>query len=177
MAAPTLAPLVRAQANDSWLWVPAIADISEPVVSEIEAAGGFNLSCAIPSDQEGFTGTTEKLTLPMRNCETVSFEVNGSTNYSAPDFQVFFSPQAASGAEGKKAWEAMDDMSNGFLVRRQGKDAKTVITTGDFVDVVPAQLGVKIPTKTGTDAAAVYSFTVSASITSTPAWNVAVVAA
>lgn len=177
MAAPILPPLVRSQANDSWLWVPAIADPSEPVVTEIEAISGYNLSCSVFADQEAVTATTEKVTLPMRNCETESFEVNGSTSYSAADFQVAFSPQAAAGSDGKKAWEALDDYANGFLVRRQGKNAKTVVATGDFVDVIPAQLGKKVPTKTGTGADGVYSFTVGASITSTPSWNVAVVAA
>jgi hypothetical protein len=177
MAAPVLAPLVRAQAQDSWVWVPAVADINEPVVTEIEAAGGFNFSCSIFSDQEGFTQSTEKVTLPMRNCETEAFEVNGSTTVSAPDFMLAFSPQAAAGADGKKAWEAMDDYANGFLVRRQGKNSKTVVEAGDFVDVVPAQLTKKMPTKTGTGADGVYGFSVGASITGSPAWNVAVVAA
>jgi hypothetical protein len=176
MAAPVLAPLVRSQAQTSWLWVPAGANKSAPVVTEIEAVAGFNFSCAIPSDQEGFTATTEKVTLPMRNCETESFEVNGSTSYSAPDFTMFFSPQGAANSDGKKAWEAMDDGAHGWLVRRQGKSAKTVIATGDFVDIVPAQLGVKVPGTTSTGADGVFTFTVSASITDTPAWNVAVVA-
>lgn len=176
MAAPVKAPLVRAFANDSWLWVPAIEDKSAPTVTEIEAASGFNFSCDIFGEQEGFTGTTEKVTLPRRNCESSTFEVNGPTTHSAPDLQLAFDPQGGEGSPGKAAWEAMEDMAHGFLVRRQGKDATTVVETGDRVDVVPAQLGVKTPGKTGTGADGVYAFMVSASITDTPAWNVAVVA-
>lgn len=177
MAAPIKPALVRAFGNDSWLWVPAIDDISAPVVTEIEAAGGINISCNLFGEQEGFTATTEKVTLPRRLCETVTFETNGPTSYAAPDLMLSFDPQAASGADGKKAWEAMDDNAIGFLVRRQGVAGTTVVETGDFVDVVPAQIGVKVPSKTGTGADGVYAFTVSASITDTPAWNVAVVAA
>ena len=177
MAAPIKPALKRALANDSWVFVPAIANPDSPVLAEVTAASGFNLSCSVFGEQEGFTATTEKVTLPRRNCESETFEVNGSTNYAAPDFLIAFDPQAAAGSDGKLAWETLEDMMEGFMVRRQGKDANTDIETGDFVDVVPVQLGVKVPTKTGTGADGVYAFTVGASITNTPSWNVAVVAA
>ena len=176
MAAPIKPALKRAQGSDSWLWVPAIADTTAPTDTEVGAASGFNLSCSLFSDQEGITATTEKVTLPQLLCETETYEVNGATSYSAPDFQISFDPQAASGADGKKAWESMDDNASGFLVRRQGVAATSDVATGQFVDVIPAQLGVKVPTKTGTGADAVYAFTVGASVTGKPSWNVAIVA-
>jgi hypothetical protein len=176
MTAPIKPALKRAFGNDTWAWVPAVASKTAPTVAELTAATGFNLSCSLFGEQEGFTATTEKVTLPRRLCETETFEVNGSTNYAAPDFMVSFDPQAAAGADGKKAWEAMDDLSSGFLIRRQGVTATTDFTAGEFVDVIPAQLGVKVPTKTGTGSDGVYAFTVGASITDTPAWNVAVAA-
>lgn len=176
MAAPIKPTLVRAFGNESWAWVPAIADTSAPTIAELQAATGFNLSCSLFGEQEGITATTEKVTLPRRLCETETFEVNGSTSYSAPDFLVSFDPQAAAGADGKKAWEAMDDLAEGFLVRRQGEPGTTDFATGDFVDVIPAQLGVKVPTKTGTGSDGVFAFSVGASISDTPDWNVAAVA-
>lgn len=174
MAAPIKPPLVRAFGNDSWLFVIAVADKEEPTALEIEAGTGFNLSCTLFGEQEGFSATTEKVTLPRRLCETVTFETNGPTAYSAPDLMVSFDPQAAAGADGKKAWEVMDDNIDGFLIRRQGALATTVVTAGEFVDVVPVNLAVKVPTKTGTGADGVYAFTQAVSITDTPAWNVEV---
>lgn len=177
MAAPIKPALKRALANDSWVFVPAIANKQTPVLAEVTAATGFNLSCSVFGEQDGFTAATEKVTLPRRNCETETFEVNGATNYSAPDFLVSFDPQGAPASDGKLAWETLEDNMDGFMIRRQGKGATTDIETGDFVDVVPVQLGVKVPTKTGPGADGVYAFTVGASITDTPAWNVAVTAA
>jgi hypothetical protein len=176
MTAPIKPALKRAFGNDSWAWVPAVAVKTAPTVAELTAAAGFNLSCSLFGEQDGFSATTEKVTLPRRLCETETFEVNGSTNYAAPDLTVSFDPQAASGADGKKAWEAMDDLTNGFLIRRQGVTATSDFVAGEFVDVIPAQLGTKVPTKTGTGSDGVYAFTVGASIVDTPAWNVAIAA-
>lgn len=176
MAAPIKPALVRAFGNDSWAWVPAIADTTAPTTTELEAATAFNLSCSLFGEQEGLGATTEKVTLPRRLCETETFESNGPTSYSMADLQVSFDPQGAAASDGKQAWEALDDNATGFLVRRQGKTATGVFETGDFVDIVPAQLGVKVPTKTGTGADGVYAFTVAVSVTDTPEFNVAVVA-
>lgn len=177
MSVPVKPALKRAYARDRWYWVPAIAVTTAPTVAEVTASAGFNLSCSLFGDtQDGFTATTDKITLPRRNCETEQFQVNGSTTYAAPDLLVSFQPQAASGADGKKAWEAMDDLAAGFLIRGQDLDPMLDSVAGQFIDVVPAALGVKVPTKTGNDAAGVYAFTVPASITDTPAWNVAIVA-
>ena len=176
MAAPIKPALKRAYGNDSWAWVPAIADTSAPTVAELTAAAGFNLSCSLFGDQDGVSATTEKVTLPQRLCETESFEVNGATSYSAPDFLVAHDPQAASGSDGKKAWEALEDYANGFLVRRLGVTATQDFAAAEFVDIYPAQLGKKVPTKTSTGADGVTAFTVGASITDTPAFNVAVAA-
>lgn len=176
MAAPLKPALVQAFGAESWLWVPAVDDITAPAVTEIEAAAGINLSCSIFGEQEGISATTEKVTLPRLLCERETYESNGPTTYSMADLQISFSPQGAAASDGKKAWEALDDYATGFLIRRQGIDGTTVVATGEFVDVIPAQLAKKVPTKTGTGADGVFSFTVAASITGAPAFNVAVVA-
>ena len=55
MAAPIKPALKRAFGNDSWTWVPAIADAYAPTVAEVTAATGFNLSCSLFGDQDGVT--------------------------------------------------------------------------------------------------------------------------
>jgi len=174
---PAIKPaLRRAYGNDAWGFVPAVANINAPTVAEMTAVTGFNLSCSVFSEQEGVTATTEKVTLPTLLCETTSYESNGATTYAMADLQISFQPQAASGADGKKAWETLDDNISGFLWRRQDVPSSTDPATGQFVDIIPVQLGVKTPTKTGTDAAGVYSFTMPASVTGKPSFNVAIVA-
>ena len=176
MGTPIKPALSRSFGTESWLWVNAVANTSAPTTAELTAASAIHLQGYLPGEQEGIGGSTEKVTLPRRMMETQTFEVNGATSYSAPDFQLFFDPQAATGSDGKKAWEAMGDNEVGFLVHRQGVDPTTDYVAGQFVNVYPAQLGVKVPTKSGSGADGVYSFTVGVSITNTPAKNVAVAA-
>lgn len=168
-------PLVRSFGNNSFWWVPAIANINSPTVLEVNAATGFNLSCSIFGDQAHPDASTAKVQLPRLNCETETYEVNGETNHTSPDFVVSFSPQAAAGADGKKAWVEMTDLETGFLVRRMGKIATGDAVAGEFVDVWPGQLGVKIALQTSPDASGVYAFKVGVSITGQPAFNKALV--
>ncbi|VXC08757.1 hypothetical protein [Aeromicrobium sp. 9AM] len=175
MAAPTKPALVKAFGNESWIFVLTIASKTAPTAVEIEAATGINLSCALFGDQDGLSGTTDKVTLPRRLCETVTFESNGATSFSMADMVVSFDAQGAPASAGKKAWEALVDNSSGYLVQRLGKSGTTVVAAGDYVNVVPVQLGTKVPTKTGTGADGVVAFSQAVSITDTPAFNVAVV--
>lgn len=177
MVAPVKPALSRALGADSWMWALAIANINEPVLGEINALSAFNMSCSLFREQDGLGAATETITLPALLCETENYEAKGATTYSMADLSVVWRPQDAAGADGKKAWEAMDDLAEGFLIRRQGILATSDWLTGQFVDVIPAQLAVKVPGKTGTGADGVYNFTVGVSVTGQPAWNVPILAA
>jgi len=176
MAAPIKPALKRAFGNDGWGFVTAVADVNAPSLTELNAVSGFVLSCSLFGEQGDPTANQEKVTLPRVLCETQQYEVNGTVTYAMPDLVVSFQPQAASGADGKKAWETMTDGINGFLWRRQDVAATTDLAVGQFVDIIPVQLGTKVPGKTSTGADGVYSFTQGASITGAPAWNKAIVA-
>jgi len=175
MAAPIKPALKRAFGNDSWTFVPAIASAAAPTEAEVQAATGFNFSCSVFADQEGISGATEKVKLPRLLCETEVYEFNGETSYSAADLQVSFDPQGAALSDGKLGWEALGDYEAGFLVQRQGVAGTTDFAAGDFVNVFPATLGKKVPSKTSTGTDGAYSFTVGVSITSQPTFNVAIV--
>jgi hypothetical protein len=168
--------LRRAFGNDGWGFAVAVANITTPKLTELDAVSGFNLSCSLFGEQGDPTANQEKVTLPRILCETQQYEVNGTVTYAMPDLVISFSPQAASGADGKKAWETMTDNLNGFLWRRQDVAAADALAVGQFVDIIPVQLGIKVPGKTSTGADGVYSFTQGASITGAPAWNKAIVA-
>lgn len=174
MANPVKPGQKRAFARDRWFWVPAIADLDEPELDEITALAAFNMSCVMLSAQEQPTATTEKVQLPLTNCETETTEVSGATQHSIPDFMLYLHPQAAALSDGKKAWEAFDDLANGFLVRCQDSDPNTDVEAGDFIDIWPGQLTVKVPTKTSTGADSVYAFSIGVSATGAPHFNVAI---
>ena len=175
MAAPTKIALKQALGMDSWGFVLAVASIATPKLTELTATAGFNLSCSVFGEQEGLTSTTEKVDLPRLLCERTSYQVNGPTTYEMADLMIAFQPQAASGSDGKKAWETLTDNINGFLWYRQDVDAKTDLAVGQFVNIIPTQLGVKTPSKTATSSDGVYAFTQPASVTGLPAFNVPIV--
>ena len=176
MAAPVKPNLVRALAKDTWAYVPTLADPTAPTTTEMTAATAFNLSASLFADQGDITATTNKVTLPQRLDESETYEANGPTQYSMSDLSVAFDPQAATGDPGKAAWAAIPENGTGYLVRRQGVSADTDFAVGDFVDTIPVEFGVKSPGKSATDASGVYVFSVPASVTGKPHFNVAIAA-
>ena len=176
MAAPIKPALKQALGKESWGFALAVADILVPKLTELNATSGINLSCSVFGEQGGLTSTTSKVSLPRLLCEKTTYQVNGETNYEMADLMISFQPQAASGADGKKAWETLTDDIAGFLYYRQDISSTADLAVGQFVNVIPVQLGVKTPTTTGTGNESVYAFTQAASVTGKPAFNVALVA-
>lgn len=179
MVAPIKPQKKTANGKDTWWLVPTIADIQEPVITEVNAALGLNITCFLLAEQEGVTGNTAKIALARLLCETTTTEGIDTTTWSLADFQGVFDPQAAESADGKKMWELVKDGFVGYAVRRQGvvSSLDVAVTTGQFVDVIPIETGPATPGKSANDASGIYTFMAAAAITSTPAFNVAVVAA
>lgn len=178
MAAPIKPQKKTANGKDSWWLVPAIADQDAPTLTEVNAVTGLNISCYLLAEQEGVTGTTEKVALARLLCETTTTEGIGETTFSMADVTVVFDPQAASGSDGKKAWEKIKDGYTGFAVRRQGVRAldDASVTAGQFLDVIPVEVGPATPGKSANDASGIYTATAAVAITGTPSFNVAAVA-
>lgn len=174
MAAPIKPALKQALGTEAWGFVPLVADVLVPKLTELNATGGINLSCSIFGEQEGVTSTTEKVSLPRLLCERTTYQTNGETNYEMADLMISFQPQAAALSDGKKAWETLVDGMEGFLWRRQGVESALDLAIAQFVDVMPVTLGVKTPSKTGNDSAGVYAFMLPVSVTGKPAYNVAI---
>lgn len=180
MVAPTKPQLVVANGKDSWFWIPAVASKTAPTVAEVNSGTGLNISCYLFADFEGVTTSTGKVTLPRLLCETAQYEANDVTTVSMTDLDFAFNPQGAANSDGKKAWDKFKAGGlNGFLVRRQGvvaDQASPEATAGQFVDIIPVEIGEAAPGKTSTGADGVYRATAPVAVTGKPAWNVAVVA-
>ena len=176
MAAPISPTKKLSYGKDTWWLVPAVATKTAPTAVEVNAATGMNLAGVLLADFEGMTSTTDKVTIPAVMMETSVTEVAGATTHSMADMQCTFDPQAASGADGKKAWELLDGGTFvGFAIRRQDVDASTGdATAGEFVDVVPVEVDQPIPGRTSAGPDGIYTFTAAVSITGDPAFNVAV---
>ena len=177
MALPNKPPKVTSFGKDTWWFVPAIANIAAPTVAEINA--GFNLACYLLGDQEDLGSNTERVTLPMLLCETVTSESIGGTTRTMPDIGVAYDPQAAAASIGKAGYEQFRAGTTGrFLVRRQGViaySASPEAVAGQFVDVLSVETGSITGGKSATGAEGIYVGTVPVGVIDS-ALNVAVVA-
>jgi hypothetical protein len=177
MAAPLKPQKVTANGKDSWWLVPAIANLAAPTVAEINAVSGLNISCFLLAEQEGVTGSAEKVRLARLLCETTTTEGLGEQTWSLADMQGVFDPQGATGSDGKKAWELVKNGFDGYLVRRQAVVAlaNAAVTAGQFVDAFKVETGIATPGKSATDASGIYTFMAPVALLDQK-FNVAVVA-
>lgn len=173
MADPITPALVRAYGNETWSWVNTISDLDAPTQAELRA--GFNLTGVLFGDQDGATASTEKVRLPRRMIETVTFEANGETTWTLADLLYSIDPQAAAASDPKKAYEALSPEEEGYLVQRFGVVGTADFTTGEFVTIFPAQVAAQVIQKTSADANGVIAVRQAVSITDTPRQLVAVV--
>lgn len=176
MAAPVTPAKKLANGKDTWWLVTAGADPAAPTVAVINHATGLNISGMLLQDYEGLSVSTERVTLPAVMMETVVTEIAGNTTVSAADMQITFDPQAADGANGRKAWELLDGGTwTGWAVRRQDSPAGNGDTTaGERVDVAVVDIDQPIPGRTSAGADGVYIFTAPVSPLQVY-WNVEVV--
>lgn len=130
---------VDSQGNESVIWVPAIANPAAPKLTELNATGSVNISCAI----RGFSPESEQGTSDdIRLCSVETFENPGRVKNSIGDITSVYDPQAVDGAADNKHYEAMVQGAQGFLVDRRGLNARTAaLAIGQKVDVYPVTLG------------------------------------
>lgn len=176
MAAPINPAGVGAYGKEKWIWVETLTDPAAPSLAELQAASSLDISCYLYEGGAGLSANTTKVTRPRRLCSVEQYESNGPTTWTMSDLSYAVDPQAASATDGKKAVEALAEGSTGYLVRRQGGGAADAdnLATGQFVDVVPVELGVPVYAKTGDGAEAEFSVQQAVSVTAKPSQNVAV---
>lgn len=146
MAAPVRVAGTKTFQRDKWLFVPAIANIAAPKITEISAVGALDVSCFWHADTGKPTQTTNRVQRPRVLCDGGQYETIGTTTYQGATARYRVSPQAATGSNGKKAYEKFPEGTVGFMVRRLGVLVATDIAVGDFVDVYPCEYGPGMPT-------------------------------
>lgn len=177
MAAPIKPNKKIILGRTAWWLIPSVASLAAPTAVEINSASGLNVTCFLLSDQAGLDGTTDKVELARLLCETTTSESLDATKFTMPTFRFVWDPQAASGANDKKAWALVGAGFTGFAVRRQNVVSITdaAITAGAFVDVAPVVGSIGVPKESATDASGLYVFDVDFGVTGTPSLNVACV--
>lgn len=145
MAAPIRIAATKTFQREKWLYVPTIANINSPTVTEVNAASGLDISCYLHSDTTRPTQNTNRVQLARRLCDGAQYEQIGTTTYAGGDLKYAVNPQAAAASDGKKAYEKFPEGTTGFLVRRLGKAVATDVAAGDFLDIFPVEFGPGMP--------------------------------
>ncbi len=175
MAAPINPGSAKTFGLTNYILAPAVASKAAPTALEVNAATGLDVTCYVIGDLAEPTQSTNVVQRQRRACDTVLYSQIGITTYQGGEVVLAFGPQAAAGSDGKKAWEKFKNGYVGFLIRRQAMDVSTTPAAGQFVDVIPVELGLAIPISTGQGEEAEAAFMATYAITGKPEWNVAIV--
>lgn len=139
MSVPTFPldpPGIDAAGNGALWFVPAIADINAPTVTEIEA--GVNLSCALYS----FGITVEQASTDRtRYCYREAVQRPGRVTRTIDRIRYDYDPQNPDSAE-YGYYTELTPGRHGFIVDRRGLDARTeLLAAGQYVHITPVTLG------------------------------------
>lgn len=148
-----------------WL-IPSLTE-SGPLATEVNSASGLNISCFLLADQATPGMDTSKVTLPRLLCETTTTESLDEQKVTVPDFRFLWDPQAAAGANDKKAWALLKDGFTGYLIRRDNvvSNLDAAVTAGQFIDWFQVEAKSPMPTASANDATGLFVFDVSFSCT------------
>lgn len=138
--APTYPAGVTAQGNVKVLFTPT-ASLTAPSIAAITGVGSIDVSCFLQQGAWAPTSEANKGTAPARLCDTRQFEKFGLTTESVSDLTYVVDPQAATGSDGKLAFEALVEGTGGYFVERLGSDAQDDFVAGEFVRVIPVIVG------------------------------------
>lgn len=177
MADPIKPGIKNALQMDSFWLVPALTSAA-PTDDEIQAVGGIYITCFLTEENAGWEVQFNKGAAPRLLCAATTPEVLLPSTTTGTDIIGVVDPQAAVGANDKKAFEFLRDGFSGYMVRRQGvlNNASDTVTVGEFVDSAPVDISAAVIVKTANTAEGVYVFKAGVAVTGDPTTNVAVVA-
>lgn len=163
------------QMTSFWL-VPALSN--PPKKTEVESASGLYITCFLTEENTGWTVTFNKGQAPRLLCNRTQAEVLLPSTTQGVDIVGVVDPQAASGADDKKAFEFLRNGFTGHLARRQNKINDTADTTevGEFLDARPVTITPAVIDQSAQTAEGVYVFKAGVAVTGDGFDNIAVVA-
>lgn len=156
--------------RENWIWVPAIANIQTPKLTEVTATSALDITDILFDATGDPTQSTNRVTAERRKGDTAQYERIGTTTFGGGEMLYALSPQAAAASPGKKAWELFLGGVDGFLVRRLAVAKETDFAIGQFVDVFPNSFGPSMPTKAGAGETGEAAATCAFAITAQPAF-------
>lgn len=127
-------PGIAAAGNVKTYWVEAIADVSAPTVDEILA--GAEITCAIDNLDVTLDQPT---TTRTKRCYRQPVETPGRPVRTVGQITYDYDPQNPESTD--YAYETLTPKKRGYIVDRLGLPKEDAVEVGDFVRVIPAELG------------------------------------
>ncbi|MBO9523917.1 MAG: hypothetical protein J7518_20475 [Nocardioidaceae bacterium] len=176
MAAPIKPGLHSVLKMTSFWLVPTLSN--PPKKTEIEAVGGFYITCFLTEENTGWTVQFNKGSAPRLLCNNTVPEVLLPSTTQGVDIVGVVNPQAASSANDKKAFEFLRAGFSGFMARRQNvlNDTADTTTVGEFLDARPVDITPAVIDQSAQTAEGVYVFKAGVAVTGDGFDNIAVVA-
>lgn len=173
MAEPIRPAATKTFGRSSWILVMALADITDPTVTEVTATTGLDITRIAFATTGRPTQSTNRVTAERRLGDTKQYESIGISNVTGGDLVYAFADQAASGADGKKLYEKIPAGTVCYLVERKGVNRATAPAAGQFVNVYPVEFGPSFPAEAGEAEASESAMTAAFAVIDEPAINVA----
>lgn len=134
-------PSTPADGNVKTVYVPAIADIFVPKLTEANAATAFDGSCFHTAG--GFAYTGDQATVAdERECDTTTRNEPGRKSYSL-SITGIDNTNSVHQAEHNGLVETLVEGETKYAIRRRGKDYSTPLAVGDIVTVIQFKPGGK----------------------------------
>lgn len=122
--------------TDLVLWVPAIADIDYPALSELQDATVLDMSCRFSAD--GWNPQlSEASVTDNRLCSSTDYGAPGRKSYTIP-LVYTFNPESVDDDEARLT---LTENSTGYFVERPAVAYDTAIAAWDWVRVYSVKLG------------------------------------
>lgn len=130
-------PSTPADGRVNTIWVPTIADINKPKLTEINA--GTDLSNYVTLG--GWSCSPSQDTISdQRENSSMDFENPGRKKISGPSIEVIDNTNTEHSSQ-NLAIETLREGAEGFIVRRYGKDTDEDFATDDVINVYAVRIG------------------------------------
>ena len=175
MAAP-VKPGIKSALKMTSFWLVPTLTTTAPTKAQIESVSGFYITCFLTEENVGWSVSFNKGQAPRLLCNSTQPEVLMPSTTQGADIVGILDPQAASGADDKKAFEFLRNGFTGYMVRRQNKanDTADTVTVGEFVDAAPVSIAPAVTDQSAQTAEGVYVFRAGVAVTGDPIINIAV---
>lgn len=166
MGTPITASKQLTRTRTAYWMVPTLTEAT-PTLAEVNSVSGLYVTGFLLSDQSTPTGESSKVELPRLLMEAQTSEVLDTQKVTVPDFRFLWDPQAAAGANDKKAWALLKAGYDGYLVQRLNKATASsdLLVANDFINWFKIQSAPTVPTETSQDASGLYVFDAAISCT------------